>query len=720
MTLDNWKKLFRKYIKVVAGGPTDNTREVGMLAILDALAKALTELLLSKFATLAEAQNLLTTPVPALDEGGRYAITGPWDSLPESKVYVRALTTSSFEPTGILVRDGVRSVVLVDVAAGTTASTQAAVGGRNRGPWAAATLYQPFDWVTQTGLTYYANSDFTSGATFDATQWTQFGAGLTPAQVLALNPLTYPVMGLSATGLKGYDTFEAAVAAREANITLNRNVTLTKNTSFVGTLRANGAEFTYVYTQPWKRSASPGIEAADNTNLHQGAQVDFNVLTSTCTITQVGFYDLRADQDVSIYCQSAFNGEVAATVQLWVNGALVNEDAVRGKGRIDASLTALAERQFLHVGDTVQARYKFDGFKTGILSGSGPFGAEWELKPSGRLTVQLLSDFPPGGRVHLADWLPAMSCKDYVKGIIQAYGLTQTTDPYTAAVTFRRTAQVVDDPRTSGLDWSERRDGTQPARRSWKLGDLAQRNWFRWKDDESNTGYAQAVFEASHAGQPWDADAAKLVAQAYGAGYLDNGAGDTSLAATKDVLTLPFAASPMGAAGLLLIPYWKPKPGTDYQDDLAVIQAALDDGTYSPEEAKSARAKALGDDFETQTPQPRLVYQSLATRQVLLEDDEGHRQEVSMRLSYFVDRAQREDLDFSRCLLPLYYPHLAAALARPLVLRPWVRLSAAEVVDFDPLQAVWLEDEQAWFYVNKVDGWEDGQPSVPVELVRVS
>jgi hypothetical protein len=27
--------------------------------------------------------------------------------------------------------------------------------------------------------------------------------------------------------------------------------------------------------------------------------------------------------------------------------------------------------------------------------------------------------------------------------------------------------------------------------------------------------------------------------------------------------------------------------------------------------------------------------------------------------------------------------------------RPYVRLSAAEVVDFDQLQAVWLEDEQA-------------------------
>jgi hypothetical protein len=43
-----------------------------------------------------------------------------------------------------------------------------------------------------------------------------------------------------------------------------------------------------------------------------------------------------------------------------------------------------------------------------------------------------------------------------------------------------------------------------------------------------------------------------------------------------------------------------------------------------------------------------------------------------------------------------------------LVLQPYVRLSAAEVVAFDQLVPVFMEAEQAWFYVNKVDGWQDG------------
>jgi hypothetical protein len=271
-----------------------------------------------------------------------------------------------------------------------------------------------------------------------------------------------------------------------------------------------------------------------------------------------------------------------------------------------------------------------------------------------------------------------------------------------------------------GADWSELRDGSQPAKRSWKLGDFAMRSWFRWKADDSNTAYQQAQFEQTHIGQPWNADAAKAAALAFASGYLDNGAGDTSLDVSKDVLTLPFAATLTGAGGLLL-PYWKPKKGTDYQADLQVIQDAVNDGTYSTAEAEAARAKALADDFDTQEPEPRLVYQLPATytRAVQLVDDHGTTQQVSLRLSYFVSVNQPEDLDFTRSLLPLYYPHLAAALVRPLVLRPYVYLSAADVVAFDQLMPVWLNDESAFFFVNKVDAWEDGQPSTAVELIRL-
>ncbi|MGI4822677.1 MAG: hypothetical protein ACRYFV_15820 [Janthinobacterium lividum] len=95
----------------------------------------------------------------------------------------------------------------------------------------------------------------------------------------------------------------------------------------------------------------------------------------------------------------------------------------------------------------------------------------------------------------------------------------------------------------------------------------------------------------------------------------------------------------------------------------------------------------------------RATYYQLpgSLRNVVLEDDAGNKQEVTMRQSYFLLRSQEEYLDFMRSLLPRYYPHLAAALVRPLVLRPYMRLTAAELVTFDQLQIIWLNEEQAWF-----------------------
>jgi hypothetical protein len=133
-------------------------------------------------------------------------------------------------------------------------------------------------------------------------------------------------------------------------------------------------------------------------------------------------------------------------------------------------------------------------------------------------------------------------------------------------------------------------------------------------------------------------------------------------------------------------------------------------GTYSQQKPTAARLKALTDDSETQTPEPHLCYQLAATRQVLLEDDLGQTQEVSMGLIYFVNAGQPEYLDFTRSLLLMHYPHLAAGVAA---------LRAAEVVASDQLVRVWLEDEQAWFFVNKVDSWEEDQASTVVEFVRL-
>ena len=208
------------------------------------------------------------------------------------------------------------------------------------------------------------------------------------------------------------------------------------------------------------------LSTKQDPSLHRGSEVQYDMVTFTRTITLTGFYDLKTEYDVHLYTNPLpIFGTISATLQLFLNGKAVGtDDSIRGKGYLEATLTALAERQLLQPGDVVQARYKFDRWKDGgLFNNAGPVDESWDLLPKGTFTVQLLADFPPCGRVKLADWLPDMRQKNYIKAFIQAYGLTQTTDPYTGAVTFRRTAGVLDLP---GQDWSERRDGSQPAKRS--------------------------------------------------------------------------------------------------------------------------------------------------------------------------------------------------------------------------------------------------------------
>ena len=55
-------------------------------------------------------------------------------------------------------------------------------------------------------------------------------------------------------------------------------------------------------------------------SLHQGDKVQFDSVTFTRTITLINYYDLKAEQDVHLYCNPILPGEVSATLQLFLNG----------------------------------------------------------------------------------------------------------------------------------------------------------------------------------------------------------------------------------------------------------------------------------------------------------------------------------------------------------------------------------------------------------------
>ncbi|WP_055562648.1 hypothetical protein [Hymenobacter sp. AT01-02] len=367
-------------------------------------------------------------------------------------------------------------------------------------------------------------------------------------------------------------------------------------------------------------------------------------------------------------------GSAKAQLFTYVNGKEIGGGpAVESKKGADSTYvtaTTNAAKLLLRAGDEVTLKIKLNRAKEGIY-GTNKWGytmfdgnihsINGTTLPLDSFSVDVLADFPPGGRVRLQDLLPDMSQRDFVKGFVGLFGLTQQTDPYTRRLTFTPTAAALAANLGSAPDWSPKVDTQRPAPRLFHLPDQAQQNWFRWKEDSTNPDSAKEL----------------------GDGMLP--CADATLEAKRDTVVLPWAATTQGAQGLLLLPVYKVRVGT-------VMEAA---------------------EYDQQRPAPRLVVQTTQTRAVTLTDG-SNTVPIAPRISTFAG------LDFQRELLPTYYTHLAAVYARPLLYKPSVRLSALEVTGFDQLQPVWLEKEGAFFYANKLNSWEEDQPSTATELLRLT
>ena len=386
-----------------------------------------------------------------------------------------------------------------------------------------------------------------------------------------------------------------------------------------------------------------------------------------------GYYRLYASISMAM---SVGIGWVRFYISLEVNGAQVAEQWVETSNSVGPQLISVEHgRILLAPGDQVRVRVR--GPKSNVTTdprwfypilegqfwpGFGPITPplpdDYPGHNGQKFTIELLNEFPVGGRIRLIDWLPDITQRDFVNSVLARYGLTQQADPYADEVRFRLTAPVV---ATAPLDWSERVDASVPPKREWLVGDYTRRNRFAWQPDATNPPEAVGL----------------------GDGVLLSAAGPDEV---KDAAVQPFAATPT-ADGLPLVRRWRARPGT------------------APVE------------YDEVSPEPRLVLLSFRRRQLLVDDGYGNDSLVPFFISEFATPAG-DDLDFARTLLPTYYPHLAAVLRRPLLLRLNVRLSAAEFVAFSQLVPVWLEREGHAFYVNKIEQFEADAPSTAVELLR--
>jgi hypothetical protein len=355
----------------------------------------------------------------------------------------------------------------------------------------------------------------------------------------------------------------------------------------------------------------------------------------------------------------------------------------------------------LQPGDKLQAKVVLRGEEPGLI------GTRWgyrlfadtiyvidgETVPLPKFEVTVDEALPPGAMVRLQDWLPEIKLLDFFKCLLQLGGLTVATDAYENRLHFYPSGSVLDNAAVAH-DWTGKRDqppgpaGT-PRAVSYRLGSFAQRNDFRWKEDETVA--------------PGTGNGALLV-------------DDTTLPLQADLLTLPFAASQASplVTGLLRIARFRRQ---DSEDPLA-------DPIY-----------------EAVTPQPRLVLRRATTLTVTLrggphpgEPPENpspgeqikydaalarynQLREVAVPTSYFDLDGEPVSLDAARYVLPVNWRGLRAALADVRVYTERFRLSPVDVATFNPSIPVYVQ-HMGYCAVQRIAEYTPRRP-VEVQLVRL-
>jgi hypothetical protein len=399
---------------------------------------------------------------------------------------------------------------------------------------------------------------------------------------------------------------------------------------------------------------------------------------------QALYVQVLARTVVQITYSSVRLGRAQARVELHVNGQRV----VRGENLVaqteDPYLVSVnAESLLLQPGDELSAVLVLSGV------GSAPVD-KWGFRifrdavfsnvPVDKLEVTVLERLPPGGQVHLSDWLPDLKQLDFFKTLVQLGGLSVQCDPYEDYLFLAPSRRILDNA-PEARDWTAKRDTpTAPAGQARKVayryGHFGQRNHFRYAEDPT-------------------------VQQGYGDGsfLLD----DTNLPLDYELLRLPFAA-------------------TERSQD---VPALLKIAAYKLRENEDPFAEP---EYERVTAKPRLTLSTdrvvvvtlSETTQVNGQPVTQTRAGVRVPVSHFSDPDEPVSLDAQAYLLPVNWAGLRALLTECRYHTERYRLSPRDLADFvaNPNRPVWDGVLQGYFSVSKIVEYTSRRP-VEVELLRL-
>jgi hypothetical protein len=298
-----------------------------------------------------------------------------------------------------------------------------------------------------------------------------------------------------------------------------------------------------------------------------------------------------------------------------------------------------------------------------VLHGGTP---SWvEVYPGVQMTIKSqLQTVQYSQTIQCERIFPDISQKDLLKDSLQRFGVICQTDNAGKTISFNSLRDIVNNIPIA-KDWSSKvlDQGRQV---TYQLGNYAQINYMQYQDDDNipkKFGWSQVIIA------------------------------DQTLPASAELFTSPFAPT-------LNRPF---TGGT-----IAQIKT-IDDTNDSKDFSISVSPRILIDQ-KTKLP---------TDKPVTFTDNAGHTRVVNDYIStpYFYKDGSTPNLTFNY-LRKQYYPQLEKILTQTKKVVRYILLNPRDILELDLLIPVYIAQDSAYYYINKIDAWRKGQPT-KVELVKL-
>jgi len=373
------------------------------------------------------------------------------------------------------------------------------------------------------------------------------------------------------------------------------------------------------------------------------------------------FYSDKTDGAVNISIK-AYDPRTGQTNVL-VSNRYASDDIERINGKFSKTYSnqKISTSHNLLVGQVIKVCYDIDqNLKKNVY---------FQIYAGATLTVtEKQGNVLLGQQVQCERILPDISQKDLLKDTLQRFGIICQTDSGRRMITLSSFRDIVNNIPMA-KDWTTR-CLNQGKTVTFQLGGYAQINYLKYKEDDN-------------------------------------------------VLPKDMANGQINVADKTL-----PANGTLFESIFApTLNRPYIGGSIAQIKKVDITTDGNATDFSIST-QPRLLIHDMVSllqnnRSIKFTDGSGQSQinNYAICTPYFHKSGAQHSLLFEN-LRQQYYPELERILKQTKKVVRWFMLTPRDVLELDLLIPIYLQQDGAYYYINKIDSWRKGQPT-KVELVKL-